>query len=70
MMTGYFVRVERDGSFQSLDLSELTDTELRTFFGSVANCAAWAVSLVQLLRKLQEVSEWEASRMGIPIKEA
>lgn len=53
-MTGFFVRICRDGKWQSLDVVELTDDELEKFFDakdfSGERLASWAKSLAKWIR--------------------
>ena len=49
-ITGYFVRVERDGKFHNLDIAELTDAELEQFFSRKANAERWAIALARWIR--------------------
>ncbi len=51
-MTGFFVRVCRDGKWQALDIAEMTDAELDEFFATVERmrAIAWAKSLAKWIR--------------------
>ena len=51
-MTGFFVRVCRDGKWQALDITEMTDAELDEFFATVERmrAVAWAKSLAKWIR--------------------
>jgi hypothetical protein len=39
-MTGYYIRIERDGEWQNLDVAELTDAEL-DFWQEQSPIAGW-----------------------------
>lgn len=49
-MTGFFLRVQRDGRWQNLDIAELTDEELHTTFDERPDCAKWVVALAGWIR--------------------
>lgn len=54
MKTGIFVRAERDdGTFDSVDVADLTDTELARFvvnLDTVERAREWVVTLVRCIR--------------------
>lgn len=52
-MTGYFVRIKREGRYMSLDIAELTDEELHTFGDTLDRdrAAAWMVVLAKWIRE-------------------
>lgn len=63
--TGYYVRIERDGKWQSLDIATLTDEELCAFFAgeTASRCGAWAASLAGWIRdNVRELRDAEAGR--------
>lgn len=51
-ITGFFVRVQRDGRFQNLDVAELTDNELDAFFRGrdADSLLRWVVGLAAWIR--------------------
>jgi hypothetical protein len=48
-VTGIYVRIERDGRWQDLEIEALADPELESFF-SGQDCESWAISLVKWIR--------------------
>lgn len=52
MATGFYVRVQRDGKWQNVELDALTDEELRAFFGDQSGdrCRTWAIALAAWIR--------------------
>lgn len=52
-MTGAFVRINRDGEAVNLDIAELTDAELETFFKTcdVDSSRNWALCLAAWIRE-------------------
>ncbi len=55
-MTGYFVRIERDGKFQPVEIEAMTDEELSKFFESQEKdnpnaSRAWAIALAKWIRE-------------------
>jgi hypothetical protein len=53
-MTGFYVRICRDGKWQAIDVAEMTDDELEKFFDAQGltpeRLAAWARSLAKWIR--------------------
>lgn len=53
-MTGFFVRICRDGKWQPVDVAEMTDDELEKFLNpaelSGERLAAWAKALAKWIR--------------------
>ncbi len=54
-MTGYFVRIERDGKWQAVELDKMTDAELSTFFegqerNNPPSVRTWAIALAKWIR--------------------
>ncbi len=51
-MTGCFVRISRDGFYQNLDITELTDQELADFFRDKdrGRLESWAITLTRWIR--------------------
>lgn len=49
-MTGAYVRIERDGKWQAVELDELTDVELEIFFRGEPECWKWAKFLAAWIR--------------------
>lgn len=58
-MTGFNVRIERDGVGKTLDVAELTDAELQEFFeGQPQNrLVRWSMRLAAWIRDNVEVEE-------------
>ena len=51
-MTGYCVRIERDGSWQSIDIDQLTDTKLDALALVKPDAGwAWAKALARWIRQ-------------------
>lgn len=52
MVTGIYLRIQRDGRWENLDIAELTDEELRAFFGTLSDAdhVKWHVGLVKWIR--------------------
>ncbi len=51
-MTGYFVRIERDGKFQPVEVDQMTDQELEAFFSDSRETARrWAIALAKWIRE-------------------
>lgn len=50
MITGFYVRIMRAGKAENLDITELTDEELVSFFAT-ANASKWAFGLVKWIRE-------------------
>jgi hypothetical protein len=50
--TGAYVRIMRNGKWQNLDITELSDTELRNFFQSENDTKLlnWAIFLAGFIR--------------------
>jgi hypothetical protein len=58
MTTGYFFRVQRDGHWQSIDLVDLTEEEIRTVVLTDARRTQWVLSLiVGLVKIIRETTE-------------
>lgn len=54
-MTGYFVRIERAGKWQPVEVDRMTDEELSNFFeakekDNPASSRAWAIALAKWIR--------------------
>lgn len=49
-MTGYFVRIERDGKWQAVELDQMTDEELEVFFKDNPASTKWAIGLGKWIR--------------------
>jgi len=53
-MTGFYVRICRDGKWQAVDIGEMTDDELEKFFDSKElsgeRLAAWVQALAKWIR--------------------
>ena len=51
-ITGFYVRIERDGKWGAYDIAELTDAELERFFSEevTARKTQWLVSIVGWIR--------------------
>ena len=51
-MTGYPIRIMRDGQVVDVDVDQLTDVELAAVFGStpVDNARGWAIALAKWIR--------------------
>jgi hypothetical protein len=49
-VTGYHVRILRDGKWQNLELDQLTDAELDAFFEGVLAPAPFAIALARWIR--------------------
>lgn len=49
-MTGYFIRIERDGKWQAVELDQMTDEELEVFFKDNPASTKWAISLAKWIR--------------------
>lgn len=55
-MTGYFIRVEREGKFESVEIDQMTDAELKTLFedqdkkDNGISTRAWAITLAKWIR--------------------
>jgi len=51
-MTGYFVRIERDGKWQPVEVDQMTDQELEAFFSDSRETARrWAIVLAKWIRE-------------------
>lgn len=52
-MTGFYVRVQRDGAWQNLEFDQLTDAELEAFVAAqpVERGWRWAVALARWIRE-------------------
>ena len=62
-MTGYCVRILRDGHWQSLEIDELTDAELEAFALTKPDAGwAWAKALARWIR--DNVHAMTADRNG------
>jgi hypothetical protein len=60
-MTGIYVRVEREGRWQSVEFDQLTDEEMRAFArDSTRNGWEWAISLAQWIRDNVKEKEEDA----------
>jgi hypothetical protein len=61
-MTGFFVRVQRDGSWQNLEIDQLTDAEFDEFASSQSpeRGWVWAKSLQRFIRDLVEEQDGAA----------
>jgi hypothetical protein len=51
-MTGYFIRVQRDGDWQNIEIDQLTDEELGVFFATKRGVedSQWAIALAKWIR--------------------
>jgi hypothetical protein len=54
-MTGFYVRIEREGKFQPVEIDQMTDAELSKFFESQErdnppSSRAWAIALAKWIR--------------------
>jgi hypothetical protein len=55
-MTGFFVRIQRDDKWQSIELDQLTDAELCKFFhDSDMSPVQWAIALAKWIRNNVQV---------------
>lgn len=54
MITGYYLRVKRGEKFESLDIAELTEGELRATFKdkTQSDLLGWVVSLAKFIREI------------------
>jgi len=52
-MTGFFVRICREGNWQPIDIAEMTDAELDDYFATIGpdRAAAWAKALAKWIRE-------------------
>lgn len=50
MLTGIYVRIERNHKFLSLDIGELTDAEIDMLFETTNDTKQWAIALARMLR--------------------
>lgn len=57
-VTGYYVRVKRDGKYQSLDIAVLSEVELNELFkdSTKEKCVRFIVSLVQWIQDKHAVN--------------
>ena len=53
-ITGYFVRVERDGKWQSLDIAELRESEIRQLFAPMIDKDRVVNFVIALVQWIQE----------------
>ena len=53
MELNLFVRIQRDGRWQNLDLTELTEPELKEFFSSFEKekLISWIISIISWIKK-------------------
>jgi hypothetical protein len=58
-VTNIYVRVQRQGSWQNLEIDQLTDDELGDFFAEQTphKCAKWAATLAAWIRDHVRESE-------------
>lgn len=49
-VTGIYVRIQRDGRYQSLDVATLTDSELEALFVDPDVCRKFAIGLAAWIR--------------------
>jgi hypothetical protein len=49
-MTGYYVRIQRDGKWQALDIATLTDEELERLEKPPEKGWPWAIALARWIR--------------------
>jgi hypothetical protein len=50
-LTGYFVRIKRDNSYQNIEIDQFTDAELNEFAtGPPEDGWKWAVALAKWIR--------------------
>lgn len=59
MITGYYLRVKRGEKFESLDISELTEGEIRATFKdkTQADLLGWVVSLAKFIGEVQPIHQ-------------
>ena len=51
MITGAFVRIERDGKWQNIEINQLTDDELKSFSKKYPDAGwRWAIFLAKWVR--------------------
>ena len=52
MKTGIFVRIEREGKFQNLDITELTNSEIENLFEDKDkhDVLQWLIAMIELVR--------------------
>ena len=49
-MTGYYVRIERGGKFEPVEIDKMTDQEMNDFFAGHKDAGKWAISLAKWIR--------------------
>jgi hypothetical protein len=56
MQSGFYLRVQRDGKWQSLDIAEMTRLELEQFFQTreKEELIRWIVALAQYIQGFDE----------------
>jgi hypothetical protein len=55
MRTGFYLRVKRDGRFQSLDIAELSPDEITATMGNIgeSRLLSWVISLAQFIKEIR-----------------
>jgi hypothetical protein len=66
-MTGIYVRIERDGRWQSVEFEDLTEAEMGAFIRErpASDGWAWAIRLAGWIREHGDRSKWTTPR-GLP----